>query len=339
MTRVAVIILNFNGVYYLKKFLPAVIQNSKPHSVFVADNGSTDSSVDFLREMLPANKLLLFKENLGFCGGYNKAIAAIEADYVILLNSDVEVTPGWLSPLIHCLSSDDTVSGCQPKIKSFHQPDYFEFAGAAGGFLDLMGYPLCRGRLFDTLERDTGQYDDLKEVFWATGACLAIKRSDYLTYGGLDPHFFAHMEEIDLCWRIKSAGKKLFYVPNSTVFHVGGGTLSASNPRKTFYNFRNGMALLLKNQPILSLFWMLPFRWILDVVASLVFLLYGKPHHAWAVFKAHFSFCTILMRGNYKANRNRLSIRRLTPVREILPFAYFINKKRFFSQLRINNTK
>ena len=240
MTKTAVVILNYNGEKFLREFLPVVIKLSGNAKIVVADNGSTDLSVELLKQKFPTVELIRLDNNYGFCGGYNRALKQVEAEYYVLLNSDVEVTPEWLEPLVALLDSSSDIAAAQPKVLSYNDKDHFEYAGAAGGFMDSLGYPFCRGRLFDITEKDTGQYNDTREVFWATGACLIIRSAVYHKLGGLDEDFFAHMEEIDLCWKVQRAGHKVYYCGTSHVFHVGGGTLSKSNPRKTYYNLRNG---------------------------------------------------------------------------------------------------
>jgi hypothetical protein len=284
---VAVVILNYNGEHFLRQFLPAVIEHSEEAEIIVADNASTDQSVEIIKNEFPAVRLISLKSNYGFCGGYNKALQAVNADYYVLLNSDVEVTAHWLKPLIRLLDEQPDVAAVQPKIKSFHNKEYFEYAGAAGGFIDSLGYPFCRGRVFDEVEKDLGQYNDEKEIFWATGACMVVRSKLYHQLGGLDEDFFAHMEEIDLCWRLKRQGHTIYYVGESTVYHVGGGTLSKVNPRKTYLNFRNGLSLLLKNLSLTALLWKVPIRIALDDVAAIRFLLKGQGTHAWAIIRAH----------------------------------------------------
>lgn len=290
MTNVAVVILNYNGEKFLRQFLPSVIQNSGEAEIIVADNASTDASLKVLREEFPTVRVLVLSENYGFCGGYNKALKEVDANYYVLLNSDVEVTPHWLVPLVSLMENNSTVGAVQPKIKSYYQRNTFEYAGAGGGYLDRLGYPFCRGRLFDYLEEDTGQYNDEREVFWATGACMLVRSSLYRELRGFDEDFFAHMEEIDLCWRMKKLGYSIYYQGKSTVYHVGGGTLSKLSPRKTFLNFRNGLFLLYKNYSTTALLWKLPLRMLLDDVALLRFLLSKQPDHAMAIFKAHIYF-------------------------------------------------
>ncbi len=292
MNQTAVVILNYNGRKYLTDFLPSVINNSPNTSIFVADNASTDDSLTVLKNNFPSVKIIQLFENHGFAQGYNEALAQIkdQFQYYILLNSDVEVTPNWIEPIISLMESNPNIAACQPKILSYHEKTHFEYAGAAGGFIDRLGYPFCRGRVFLSLEEDLGQYDDTREVFWATGACMFVKAEIFHNLGGFDGDFFAHMEEIDLCWRMKHAGYQIFTCGESTVYHVGGGTLHKSNPHKTFLNFRNGLVMLYKNHPDKGLFKTLLTRLILDGVAGVKFLLFDSWEDCWAVVRAHFNF-------------------------------------------------
>lgn len=287
---VAIVILNWNGRKFLEQFLPGVISNSPGCEVIVADNASTDDSVAFLKANFPAVRVIQNGGNLGFTEGYNQALKQVEADYFVLLNSDVQVTPNWVTPIYNLLESDKTIAAVQPKIRSFHEPEKLEYAGAGGGLIDKFGYPFCRGRIFETLELDLGQYNDTTEIFWATGACMFVRASAFKALGGLEPAFFAHMEEIDLCWRLKNEGFKIYYCGQSEVYHVGGGTLHKSNPRKTFLNFRNGLALLYKNLPFSTLLPTMAVRLVMDWISALKFLLDGQTGDAKAVFQAHLAF-------------------------------------------------
>lgn len=288
--RIAVVILNWNGKDFLEKFLPSVVQHSELANIYVADNASSDDSVAFITKHFPNVNLIENKENFGFAGGYNEALKGLKEEFYVLLNSDVEVTENWLEPMLRLLDSDRTIAACQPKVLKFDLKTHFEYAGAAGGFVDKYGFPFCRGRIFDAIEQDDRQYDSVKEVFWATGACMFVRRECYNELGGLDADFFAHMEEIDLCWRAKRAGFKVMVQPGSVVYHVGGGTLSQSNPWKTFLNFRNGLELLAKNLPSSALFQTLFVRMLFDGVAAMNFLVSGKPKDFLAVIHAHFAF-------------------------------------------------
>jgi GT2 family glycosyltransferase len=290
----AVVILNFNGKHHLSTFLPSILKYTHEAAIWVADNGSTDDSVIFIKSEYPQVNLLVLNQNHGFAEGYNQALNHISADYYVLLNSDVEVTENWLNPLIHQLVSSPKVAVVQPKVLSYKLKNTFEYAGAGGGFLDMFGYPFCRGRVFDFCEEDTGQYDISTPVFWGTGACLAIKSAVYHKVGGLDGRFFAHMEEIDLCWRIQSTGHTVMYEPASTIYHLGGGTLHKSNPRKTFLNYRNCLAMMFKNLPVSSVIPIIIIRLILDGVSGIKLLVLGNMKDFLAILKAHFSFYTMI---------------------------------------------
>lgn len=334
--RTAVVILNYNGKSYLAQFLPLVIQHTTSAEIVVADNCSTDGSVEMLQHRFPAVRVIQLDRNEGFSRGYNLALQQVEAQYYVLLNSDVEVTPGWLEPLIALMEGNPRIAACQPKIRSFSRKHLFEYAGAAGGFLDQWGYPFCRGRLFDTVEEDLGQYDNTVETDWATGACMVVRADTYWKAGGLDDHFFAHMEEIDLCWRLRSMGHKIFYNGQSTVFHVGGGTLNRISPRKTFLNFRNGLALLYKNLPDDRLWTIVFLRLVLDGVAGLFFLLRGFPAHCWAVVKAHASFyVNFRLWAQQRKNARRIGggFSRKPFYQDSIIKAYFLQGKKKFSEL------
>jgi GT2 family glycosyltransferase len=293
--KVAVVILNWNGKKFLETFLPSVLAcNTFYSKIVLADNASTDDSVAYVREKYPTIEIIQNASNGGFAKGYNDALKHVQAEYYILLNSDVEVTPGWMDSVIQLMNDDPAIAACQPKIKAYHNKQLFEYAGAAGGFIDKYGYAFCRGRILERIEVDNGQYDDVREIFWATGACLFIRSACYHEVGGFDEDFFAHMEEIDLCWRLKNLGYKVMYCPNSTVYHVGGGTLNKSNAKKTYLNFRNNLILLCKNHASQYLFTKMCLRFILDGVAAFKFLLQGEAKHFMAVFNAHMSFYKIL---------------------------------------------
>lgn len=276
--------------------------HSAQASIYVIDNASTDDSIDYLTLNFPSVKIVRNTENLGFAGGYNEGLRNINEEFYCLLNSDVEVTENWLNPILDLFKKDENIAAVQPKILDYHRKNFFEFAGAAGGLLDNLGYPYCRGRIFENIEEDKGQYNDETEIFWASGCCLFIRSKDFWAQKGFDERFFAHQEEIDVCWRLKNSGKKIFYTGQSAVYHVGGGTLNKQSPRKTFLNIRNNLSMLLKNLPFPKLLWLLFFRLLLDGVAGIYFgLKFGFPH-LWAVVKAHNSFfsqapATIKMRG------------------------------------------
>lgn len=303
MKKISVVILNWNGCEMLRSFLPSVVQYSEVDGVevCVADNGSTDASVEMLRREFPSVRRVLLESNNGFAEGYNLALAQIEAEYVVLLNSDVEVTPHWLEPMVDYLDAHPEVAACQPKIRSWRTKREFEYAGAAGGFIDRYGYPFCRGRVMSVVEEDRGQYDTILPVFWATGAALFIRLADYRAVGGLDGRFFAHMEEIDLCWRLRARGRGIVCIPESSVYHVGGATLKKENPHKTFLNFRNNLVMLYKNLPADELASVMRVRMFLDYVALLVFLLKGQVANAKAVVRARREYQ--LLRPDFRAAR------------------------------------
>lgn len=282
--KVAIVILNWNGCRMLSTYLPSVVEYSREDAtVIVADNASTDDSISFLQTHFKDVDVIRLDRNWGFAEGYNKALAQVDADYFVLLNSDVEVTHHWLTPLIEFMDTHPEVAACQPKLLAEKDKDMFEYAGACGGFLDKYGYPFCRGRIFETVEEDDGQYDYRQEILWATGACLMIRAEDYRRAGGLDAKFFAHNEEIDLCWRLRLMGRKVFCIPESVVYHVGGGTLPKGNPRKTYLNFRNNLLMLYKNLPERELRPVLRMRWFLDYLAAFQMLVLGRN---WGDFKA-----------------------------------------------------
>jgi hypothetical protein len=292
MIKTAVVILNWNTRNHLETFLPSLIRysTSEDTKIYIADNASSDDSVAFLKQNYPDIELILMDKNYGFAEGYNKALEQIKAQYYIILNSDIEVTENWMDPLISLLERDSTIGACMPKLKSYFDRDSFEYAGAAGGYIDKLGYPFCKGRVFDTVEKDEGQYDGCYEVFWATGACMVVKSDVFHQMGGFDPFYFAHQEEIDLCWRMHNAGYTIFCNTDSVVYHLGGGTLPKSNRHKTFLNFRNNMVLLYKNLPARVRFRVIFFRLILDGVAAVKFLFGPKPSEFLSVIKAHFHF-------------------------------------------------
>ena len=293
MNKIAIVILNWNGVDMMRRYLTDVVNYSIVDNavVYVADNASTDDSVEMLRSEYPQVKVILLEKNWGFAEGYNKALSQIEAEYYVLLNSDVKVTHHWLQPLVEFMDAHRDVAACQPKLLSIIDTDSFEYAGACGGFIDLYGYPFCRGRVFNTIERDKGQYDTAMPILWATGACMMIRSSDYWNAGGFDGRFFAHNEEIDLCWRLRLLGRKVYCIPDSAVFHLGGGTLPKSNPMKTYLNFRNNLTMLYKNLPDRELRKVMRMRFLLDWLAALQMLLLGRSIGDFkAVIKARMAF-------------------------------------------------
>ena len=288
--KVAIAILNWNGKNWLEKFLPNVILHSQNADIYVIDNASTDDSVDFIQSHFPEVKIVKNSSNSGFAGGYNEGLKKIDAEIYCLLNSDVEVTENWQKPVLELFEKNQNIAAIQPKILAYHRKNFFEFAGAGGGLIDNLGYPYCRGRIFNEIEEDKGQYNDETEIFWASGCCLFIRSKDFWAENGFDERFFAHQEEIDLCWRLKNSGKKIFYTGKSTVYHVGGGTLNKENPQKTYLNIRNNLSMLLKNLPFPKLIWLIFFRLCLDGIAGLYFGYKNGPAHLWAVVRAHFVF-------------------------------------------------
>ena len=291
MKKIAVVILNWNGQKFLEQFLPNVLRyTSEKADVIVADNASTDNSVEYLQTNFPEIQIIINQSNGGFAKGYNDALFQLDHTYFVLLNSDIEVSENWLDPVINLMDQDENIAACQPKIRSYSEPEKFEYAGAAGGFIDKFGYPFCRGRIFNNLEIDHGQYDDNLEIFWATGACMFVRSEIYKKVGGLDNDFFAHMEEIDFCWRVKNLGYKIMYCAQSTVYHVGGGTLPKKSSMKTFLNFRNNFFLLYKNLPSNKLFSVIVPRLFLDGIAAIKFLFEGGFRDFGAVARAHFTF-------------------------------------------------
>ncbi|KFF12309.1 hypothetical protein IW15_12180 [Chryseobacterium soli] len=288
--KLAVAILNWNGKNWLEKFLPSVIQFSQKTDIYVIDNLSTDDSIEFLKHNFPTVTIISNDKNYGFAGGYNEGLKKIDADYYCLLNSDVEVTENWIDPVLELFENNSEIVAVQPKILSYDNKKFFEFAGAGGGLIDNLGYPYCRGRVFDNLEEDKGQYDDETEIFWASGCCFFIRSKDFWEQKGFDARFFAHQEEIDLCWRLINTGKKIFYTGKSTVYHVGGGTLNKQSAQKTYLNIRNNLSMMLKNLPFAKLIWLIFFRLCLDGIAGIYFgFKHGFPH-LWAVVRAHFGF-------------------------------------------------
>jgi GT2 family glycosyltransferase len=337
MIEVAIVILNYNGKRFLQQFLPSVLKYSAGAKIVVADNGSTDGSSNFVKESFPTVELVAISKNLGFCGGYNFALKKIEATYYVLLNSDVEVTQNWLEPVIELFRSDSTIAAIQPKVLSYKKRNEFEYAGAAGGWMDSLGYPFCRGRIFNTLEEDTGQFNDVVPIFWATGACHFVRSSLFHQLDGLDEDYFAHMEEIDFCWRLQRAGYQIYYQGKSTVYHVGGGTLSTVSPRKTYLNFRNGLSLMFKHLPTSELVWKLPLRLLLDWAAALKFLVQPSPKDALAVLKAHVNFLKSMKvelskRQKLASQFDNFKVSQVYP--NWLVFDYFILRKSKFDQLR-----
>ena len=341
MNKTAIIILNWNGIGYLKQFLHIVLSNSEREGivVYLADNCSDDGSADWVEHHHPSVKIIRFERNHGYAEGYNRALEQIVADYYILLNSDVEVTPGWADELVSFMNSNLDVAACQPKILSWHRRDHFEYAGAAGGYLDKYGYPFCRGRVFHICEKDTGQYDNISDIFWASGSCMIIRSEPWHKCGGLDKDFFAHMEEIDLCWRLLLSGYRICYNPRSVIFHVGGGALPYESPLKAYLNFRNNLFMVYKNLPENSLHMTLFIRKLLDGVASCVFLVTGKFWKVRSVFKAHIDYYKSL--ANLKMKRK--SVQRIFPENPVdlilnksIVFEFYIKGNKTFNKLGTN---
>jgi GT2 family glycosyltransferase len=328
--KIAIVILNWNGKKLLEQFLPSVIEHSKEAAVYVADNGSTDDSISFIKEKHPSIKIIQNKENEGYAKGYNDALKHIEADVFCLLNNDVEVTNRWLVPIIETFINEPNTAIIQPKLLDFNNRGYFEYAGAAGGFIDKYGYPYCRGRIFTTIEKDSGQYDDTSEIFWASGACLFIRNKVFKELSGFDESFFAHMEEIDLCWRAKNLGYTIKYRGESVVYHVGGATLSNTNPKKTYLNFRNSLFALTKNAKG-NLFLILIPRLIFDGIAGIKFLLEIKPSHTLAVLKAHLNFYYYLIKLLMQRKSVKIKIKYYQ--RTSIVIDYFVNKKTNYKSL------
>lgn len=338
MKKISVVILNWNGCDMLRSFLPSVLchSDSDDIEVCVADNGSTDSSVAMLRDDFPMARLILLEENHGFAEGYNLALQKVDAEYVVLLNSDVEVTENWLEPLVSYMDAHPEVAACQPKIRSWRQKQMFEYAGAAGGYIDRYGYPFCRGRVMNEVEEDRGQYDTIVPVFWATGAALFIRRADYMDAGGLDARFFAHMEEIDLCWRLRSRGRSIVCIPQSVVYHVGAATLKKESPRKTYLNFRNNLVMLYKNLPSKDFASVMRTRAVLDYIAALSFILKLQFPNALAVLRARREYR--LLRSSFTpAREENLKKTSLSVIPEWTKSSilaqYYLRGKKFFSQL------
>jgi GT2 family glycosyltransferase len=338
MEKLAVVILNYNGSHYLQKFLPAVLSHSSNYPVYVADNFSTDNSITLLKEQFPSVRLLEFDKNYGFSEGYNLALNNISATYYMLLNSDVEVTAGWLDPLVKLLDSNPQIAACQPKLLQYHNRNHFEYAGAAGGFIDRYGYPFCRGRLFRTMERDYGQYDDTRSVFWASGACMLIRSAVFRESGGFDRDFFAHMEEIDLCWRLQLSGYEVWYCGESVVYHVGGGTLPESNPLKTYLNFRNSLITLIKNSREKDLYRRLVIRGLLDIAACLRFLFFESAGNFLAVLRANYH---VYKKFRYHMRKRKKTERKMHKLHNVYPrsvvFSYYMSGRKFFFNLGLTH--
>ncbi|MBC7439194.1 MAG: glycosyltransferase family 2 protein [Flavobacterium sp.] len=328
--KIAVVILNWNGKRLLETFLPSVIKFSEEAVIYVADNASTDDSVAFLKTNFPMVKIIQNKENFGFAKGYNEALKDIDAQIYALVNSDIEVTENWLKPIIETFNNEPKTAIIQPKILDYKNKKYFEYAGAAGGFIDKFGYPFCRGRIFKTLEKDNHQYDDNCEIFWASGACFFIRKNIFDELKGFDEDFFAHQEEIDLCWRAFNRNYRTKYIFSSVVYHIGGATLSTGNPQKTYLNFRNSLLMLTKNLPRSEMTKVLIIRMILDAFAGFQFLSDGKFKHFFAILKAHFSFYKMFLKTIKK--RENVPFKNYFKIKSIV-FSYFMNNGKVFGKL------
>ncbi len=336
MKGFSIIIVTWNALHHLKTFLPSVVNTGYPDfEIILADNASTDGTAEWIRSTYPDIVLASFDRNYGYCGGNNRAVPYATKEILLFLNNDVEVSPGWLNAINQAFGKDDQVAAVQPKMLSYHQKDVFEYAGAAGGFIDKYGYPYCRGRIFDTVEQDLGQYDASSEIFWASGAALAIRKEVFTKLGGFDEDFEFHMEEIDLCWRIHRSGHKVMYTPDSTVYHLGGGSLAMGSPRKVYYNFRNNLFMLWKNAGAKELMLRFPVRLVLDVIAAWKSLLSGKGGDFLAIAKAHFHFMLGWASVHQKRHKSDLPFRVNTPgfSRFSLIWQYFIRRKQYFYQL------
>ena len=335
MPKIAIVILNWNGLHYLQQFLPSVLASTyKNYEVIVADNASTDNSVLFLKENYPQVCIILLKQNFGFAKGYNETLKQVDADYYAILNSDAEVDSNWLQPMVELLENDKVIAACQPKILSYNNKHLFEYAGAAGGWMDKYGYPFAKGRIFDIVEEDRGQYDKQEPIFWASGAALFIRSGVFHEMNGFDEYFFAHQEEIDLCWRIQLAGNKIFSCPKAIVYHVGGGTLARGNAKKTFLNFRNNHIMLYKNLPFADKWWKIPYRALLDAVSAWKGLLSGDAGYFFAIAKAHFAFIKWIFNNRDKKffpKKRGGTIHGYYP--HNITWQHFIRKKKYFGEI------
>ncbi len=338
--KVSIVILNWNGKNYLQQFLPSVLQTTYANKeIIVADNASTDDSIEFVQKNFSSVRIISLKENYGFAKGYNEALKSVQSDYYVLLNSDVEVTVGWIEPIIELMETDKTIGAAQPKILSYNNKEMFEYAGAAGGWMDDFGYPFARGRIFDTCEKDEGQYDDSAAVFWASGAALFVRSEIFHRLNGFDNYFFAHMEEIDFCWRLQLTGSNVYACPKSKVYHVGAGTLKKDSPTKVFLNFRNNLIMLAKNLPFYQSFWKIPFRIFLDAVSGFRFLFSGEAAYFIAILKAHLAFINWLL---FKRSESVFPLyKNIQPkgwLFKSIVWEYFISGKKTFAEIVKNKS-
>jgi len=335
LPTVALVILNWNGKSFLEKFLPSVAASSYGNlNIIIADNASDDDSVHFVRKNYPGIRILLSNENEGFAKGYNSALKKVAADYYILLNSDVEVTKEWIEPVISLMESNAKIAACQPKVLSFKQRNQFEYAGACGGFIDKLGYPFARGRIFETCETDNGQYNNSIQIFWATGAALFVRSNVFHEVGGFDEGFFAHQEEIDLCWRMQRQGYVIYVVPSSVVYHVGGGTLPMGDRKKIFLNFRNNLIMMTKNLPLAEKVWKIPFRILLDLIAAYRFLIKGNFSTFISIASAHIHYMGWVLTGNNGKKFSKIKMNKIIPVYNgSIAWQYFIKNKKTFSEI------
>ncbi len=339
LPRTAVIILNWNGKDLLERFLPGIIKHTPANTkIIVADNGSQDHSLEYLADNFPLVRTIALEKNYGFAGGYNRALCQVDADYYVLLNSDMKVSEKWLEPCIGLLEEHPDVAACQPKIRALRAPEYFEHAGAGGGFVDHFGYPFCRGRIFASLERDEGQYDDAGRIFWATGAALFLRAKAFYEAGGFDESFFAHMEEVDLCWRLQNLGYHIMTCPRSVVYHLGGGSLPSSSSRKTYLNFRNSLWMLAKNLPCRHFYPRIIVRFFLDGIAAVKFLLQGQAKDALAVGRAHMAFVWRFRKMRKSSRDLPKTLPGLLYKRSIV-IDYFLFSRKYFSDLRFNASR
>lgn len=329
--KTAIVILNWNGAKLLPQFLPSVIKYSNDSEIYIIDNASTDDSIKLLEAEFPSVKIIQNKGNYGFAKGYNEGLKHIDAEYFCLLNSDVEVTENWIQPIEELFNKNLDIAAIQPKILDYKNKSYFEYAGGGGGFIDKFGYPFCRGRIFSTLEEDKGQYNDTTQIFWASGASLFIRRKDFFDQNGFDEDFFAHMEEIDLCWRLNNVNRKIYYCGESTVYHLGGATLDKSNPKKWYLNYRNSLWMLLKNLPQDKLFPIIFSRLTLDGIAAIAFLPKQGIAHVWAVFISHMHF----YKGLFKMYKKRQQLQDENYSKnKLLPLQYFLEKRKYFDDIK-----